>query len=82
MATVIRLSRAGRIKKPAYRIVVADSRAKRDGKFLERLGYWIPCEKPEKLFVNLERLNHWVSKGTKLSEKMKGLVKEFQKQAS
>jgi len=66
MALKIRLARGGSKKRPFYRIVVADSRAPRDGRFVERLGYYNPMvakDNPERLRFDTERIRHWLSKG-------------------
>lgn len=59
----IRLSRAGRRNAPAYRIIVADQKAKRDGKFIESIGHYNPTEDPKKIVINQERYDYWVSVG-------------------
>lgn len=78
---IIRLSRGGAKKRPFYHIVVADSRCSRDGRNLERVGYFNPITESQNLalFMNLERVNYWLSKGAKLSERVAGLVKIAQK---
>ena len=66
MALKIRLSRGGAKKRPFYRIVVADSRSPRDGRFIERLGVYDPMlrkDDPERIRLNEERLKHWLSHG-------------------
>ncbi len=70
----IRLMRAGSKKRPFYRIVAADSRSPRDGKFLEILGYYDPREKPHVLKVNTDRVQDWVSKGAQTSERVGKLI--------
>ena len=74
---VIRLARGGAKNRPFYNIVVADSRASRDGKFIERLGYYNPMapEKTGQLKIELERLAHWRQKGAQLSDTVKRLAK-------
>lgn len=59
----IRLTRVGAKKKPLYRIVAADSRSPRDGKFLEILGFYDPRKKPHILQVDKDRVNHWFKNG-------------------
>lgn len=59
----IRLTRIGAHKKPFYRIIVADSKARRDGPFIEILGTYDPKIEPSKVEVNLERAKYWISKG-------------------
>ncbi len=74
---VIRLSRGGAKKRPFYSVVVTDSHNRRDGRFIERLGYYNPIaaanEKP--LSINLERVDYWLSKGAQMSETVARLVK-------
>lgn len=69
---VIRLKRAGKRNAPFYHIVVADSRFPRDGRFLEKIGYYNPLkktdQKAEKFTINIERYNYWVSVGAQPSE--------------
>ena len=77
----IRLSRGGAKKRPFYQIVVADSRSPRDGRFIERVGFFnlIAQGNAERLRVDLERVNHWVAQGASLSDRVATLVKEAQK---
>ena len=80
----IRLSRGGAKKRPFYQIVVADSRSPRDGRFIERVGFFNPIAsgKAERLRLDLERVNAWVEKGASLSDRVATLVKEAQKAAA
>ena len=75
---VIRLSRGGSKHRPSYNVVVADSRNRRDGRFIERVGFYNPVanEKQERVRLNNDRLNHWVSQGAQLSDAVAKLVKE------
>ena len=75
---VIRLSRGGSKHRPFYNIVVADSRNRRDGRFIERVGFYNPVanEKQERVRLNNERLNQWVAQGAQLSDAVAKLVKE------
>ncbi|MDO5685988.1 MAG: 30S ribosomal protein S16 [Neisseria sp.] len=75
---VIRLSRGGSKKRPFFNVVVADSRNRRDGRFIERIGFHNPIanEKQERIRINSERLNHWVAQGAQMSETVAKLVKE------
>ena len=68
----IRLSRGGAKKRPFYQIVVADSRSPRDGRFIERVGFFNPIAQgnAERLRVDLERVNHWVAQGASLSDRV------------
>ena len=74
----IRLSRAGAKKRPFYHIVVTDSRNKRDGKYLERLGFYNPMAVggEEKIKLDSDRLGYWVSHGAQIAERVKRVVKE------
>jgi small subunit ribosomal protein S16 len=66
MSLKIRLSRGGAKKRPMYRIVVADSRSARDGRFIERIGLYqpmLPADHPERLTMNEERIKYWLSQG-------------------
>ncbi len=68
MAVRIRLLRMGKIRNPQYRIVVADSRTKRDGRAIEYVGLYHPKEEPSRIEVNSERVQHWLSVGAQPSE--------------
>jgi small subunit ribosomal protein S16 len=70
----IRLMRAGSKKRPFYRIVAADSRSPRDGKFLEILGYYDPRQKPYVLEVKTDRVQDWIDKGAQTSERVGKLI--------
>jgi small subunit ribosomal protein S16 len=73
MSLVIRLARAGTKKRPVYHIVVADSRSPRDGRFIERLGYFnplLPKEKNERLKFDLEKAQAWMKKGAQPSDRV------------
>ena len=73
----IRLARGGSKKRPFYHIVVKDSRTKRDGRFIERVGFFNPIAagQEERLRINDERLKYWVSQGAQLSDRVASLVK-------
>ncbi len=75
---IIRLARSGAKKNPYYFITVADERRPRDGKFIERLGFFNPSAsgQEERLRLDLDKLNEWVAKGAQLSERVQSLVKE------
>jgi len=75
---VIRLARGGSKKRPFYSLVVADSRARRDGRFIERIGFYNPIasEKEEKLRIAADRLNYWLGQGAQLSPTADRLVKQ------
>ena len=68
MAVKIRLLRMGKIRNPQYRIVVADSRTKRDGRAIEFVGLYHPKEEPSRIEVNSERVQHWLAVGAQPSE--------------
>ena len=76
----IRLSRGGAKKRPFYHLVVADSRSRRDGRLIERIGFFNPVAKgqEESLRVDLERVEYWVSQGAQLSDRVKQLLKTNQ----
>ncbi len=71
----IRLRRHGKKKQPIYRIVVAESRAPRDGAFVETIGLYNPLTDPETVEVNVERLHHWVGNGAQPSETVAKLLR-------
>ena len=73
MAVKIRLRRMGSKKAPFYRIVVADSRAPRDGKFIEEIGYYNPLTEPVEVKFNEEKVNEWLSNGAQPTEVVKRL---------
>jgi len=75
---VIRLARGGAKKRPFFSMVVTDSRNPRDGRFVERLGFYNPCatEGEEKLRVNMERLNFWQTRGAQVSDTVARLVRQ------
>lgn len=79
----IRLSRGGAKKRPFYHIVVTDSRNKRDGRYLERLGFFNPMAKgqEETLRIDVERIEYWVSKGAQKSDRVTSLLKQNAKAA-
>ena len=74
----IRLRRVGAKKAPFYRIVVANSRAPRDGRFIEELGTYNPAADGEKLKVNMERVQYWVSNGAQPTDTVRGLIKKVE----
>jgi len=71
----IRLRRVGKKKHPMYRIVVADSRAPRDGAFVEALGYYHPLNNPSTIVLNEERAKHWLDHGAQPSDRVAKLLK-------
>jgi small subunit ribosomal protein S16 len=74
MATVIRLTRMGRKKKPFYRIVVTDSRKRRDSGWIESIGYYNPMTEPEVIKFDEERLAYWTGVGAKMSDRVKRIT--------
>jgi len=73
MPVVIRMARAGTKKRPVYHIVAADSRAPRDGRFIERLGYFnplLPKDKPERLKLDMDKVKAWMVKGAQPSDRV------------
>ena len=78
MAVKIRLRRMGAKKTPFYRIVVADSRFPRDGRFIEELGYYNPLKDPIELKVNDEKVKNWIKNGAEPTDTVKSLFKKFE----
>lgn len=70
----IRLARRGAKKKPFYRVVAADSRAPRDGKFIEILGYYNPMTDPVDINLKLDRIDHWIGSGAQPSDTAARLI--------
>ncbi|GAA1812984.1 30S ribosomal protein S16 [Nesterenkonia flava] len=75
MAVKIRLKRFGKIRSPHYRVVVADSRTKRDGKAIEEIGKYHPTEEPSFIEIDSERAQYWLSVGAQPSEQVLQLLK-------
>ncbi|MAM59437.1 30S ribosomal protein S16 [Salinicola sp. V024] len=77
----IRLARGGAKKRPFYHLTVSDSRVSRDGRFIERVGFFNPVARgqEERLRVDLDRVTHWQSQGAQVSERVAELVKEARK---
>ncbi|MGV2983578.1 30S ribosomal protein S16 [Microbacterium sp. AGC85] len=75
MAVKIRLKRMGKIRAPYYRIVVADSRTKRDGRVIEEIGKYHPTEQPSFIEVDSERAQYWLSVGAQPSEQVTAILK-------
>ncbi|MDR3253847.1 MAG: 30S ribosomal protein S16 [Endomicrobium sp.] len=78
MAVRLRLQRKGKPKRPYYRVVAVDQRAKRDGEPIEILGQYDPIAENNKFNVNMERINYWLSTGAKASETVNALIKKNQ----
>ncbi|MGL1930194.1 MAG: 30S ribosomal protein S16 [Desulfotalea sp.] len=79
MAVRIRLTRMGRKKKPFYRVVVADSKSARDGKFLDIVGTYDPMQDPAVITVNNEKLDQWMDRGALPTTTVKSLLKKAAK---
>lgn len=80
----IRLARAGAKRRPFYHVVVTDSRSRRDGSYIERLGFFNPVAagQEEELRLDRERIDYWLGHGAKLSERVSRLVKKSSRQAA
>ena len=81
---MIRLARAGAKKRPFYHIVVTDSRSRRDGRYIERLGFFNPVAtgQEQELQVDLERVNYWLQHGATASERVSQLIKQRGKESA
>jgi len=77
MSVVIRLMRAGAKKRPFYRMVAADSRRQRDGRFLEILGHYNPLTQPYELVVHKDKVQVWINKGAQPSEQAASLLRSL-----
>lgn len=80
----IRLSRAGAKKRPFYHVVVTDNRNRRDGRYIERIGFYNPIGKAseENLRIDVERVDFWIGRGAQTSDRVKSLLKAQQKAAA
>ena len=78
MAVKIRLKRLGKIRSPHYRIVVMDSRTKRDGRAIEEIGKYHPTEEPSLIDIDLDRANYWLSNGAQPTEAVAALLKKYE----
>lgn len=75
------MARAGAKKRPFYHIVVADKRGRRDGRFIERVGFFNPVasdKETEPLRLDVERIEYWLSQGAKASDRVAALIKQYQ----
>ena len=81
MAVKIRLTRLGRKKKPFYRIVVANSEAPRDGKFLEVVGTYDPLKDPVELNLKQDKLQYWLDQGAQPTDTVRSLLKKIEAEA-
>ncbi|MGA3284774.1 MAG: 30S ribosomal protein S16 [Verrucomicrobiota bacterium] len=82
MAVKIRMKRVGAKNAPFFRIVVADSRSPRDGKFIEELGSYRPLKKGDNFTLNLDRAKYWISKGAQPSDTVASFIKKAGKVAT
>jgi small subunit ribosomal protein S16 len=80
----IRLSRGGATKRPFYHIVVTDRRNRRDGRYIERLGFFNPIAQggERELEINIERAEYWISNGAQVSERVEQLIKQHRQSAA
>lgn len=81
MAVKIRLARHGAKKRPCYRIVVADARAPRDGKFIEEVGRYNPCVDPSMIKFDLEKVDKWIANGAQPTDTVARLLETARKEA-
>ncbi len=81
MAVKIRLARHGAKKRPYYRIVVADSRARRDGRFIEEVGRYNPCTEPAMVKFDMEKVENWLKNGAQPTDTVKRLLNGVKKDA-
>ena len=81
MAVKIRLARHGAKKRPYYRIVVADARCPRDGKFIEEVGRYNPCANPTKVQFDLEKVDPWIKNGAQPTDTVARLLKNARENA-
>ncbi|MEF9841383.1 MAG: 30S ribosomal protein S16 [Raoultibacter sp.] len=79
MAVKIRLARHGAKKAPFYRVVVADARCPRDGKFIEQVGRYNPCSTPKMIELDFEKIDVWVAKGAQPTDTVARLMKNARK---
>jgi len=78
----IRLARYGRKKRPFYRIVVTDSRKRRDSGWIESIGYYNPLTEPKTVKIDMDRLNYWLGVGAKMSERVGKLKKIYEERVN
>ena len=76
MAVKIRLKRMGAKKNPFYRVVVADSRSPRDGRFIEEIGYYNPMTNPAEVKIDAEKATKWIADGAQPTDTVKALLKK------
>ena len=73
----LRLTRRGAKKRPFYRVVAADQRAPRDGRFIEQLGFYDPMQEPKKIELKLDRIDYWLENGAQATDTVKSLINKF-----
>ena len=76
MAVKIRLTRIGKKKAPSYRVIVADSRSPRDGRFIEEIGYFDPLTNPETVKIDADKAKTWIKNGAQPTDTVRGLLKK------
>ena len=81
MSVKIRMKRIGAKNTPAYRIVVADSRSPRDGKFIEEIGTYLPAQKDKNWTLQMERAEYWLSKGAQASDTVASFIRKERRSA-
>jgi len=79
LAVKIRLARHGAKKKPYYRVVVTDARARRDGRFIEQVGRYNPCVDPTYVQLDLEKIDSWIKNGAQPTERVSKLIENARK---
>jgi small subunit ribosomal protein S16 len=77
MAVRIRLARRGRKKRPVYKIIVANSEAPRDGRFIESIGLYNPLPEAAEVTINSERLQYWLQQGAKPTDTVRNLIRKY-----
>ena len=82
MAVSIRLRREGALNRPYYKVVVADSRSPRDGKFIEIIGTYDPKKTGHNSTLKMDRIDHWISKGAQPSDTVRSLIKKNRTQST
>lgn len=82
MPVKIRLARFGSKKRPIYRVVVTDIRSPRDGRFIERVGWYDPRINENSLKMNLDRVDYWIGQGAQPTDKAANLIKRARKEAT
>ena len=81
MSVKIRLKRVGAKNSPVYRVVVADGRSPRDGKFIEEIGTYQPQKKGDNVALKMDRIDHWVSVGAQPSDTVASMIRKAKRQA-